>query len=73
MINIVGKVMLADIPRGCQDEYAAVPVETRRGEVSRISTWSYGERPAVTIRVNLNREGRAIDARGVKQEKATPV
>ncbi len=55
MINIVGKVMLADIPRGCQDEYAAIFVKTPAGGVSPGFAGISGNQTAATIHVNLNR------------------
>jgi hypothetical protein len=57
MINIVGKFMLPDIPRGCQDEYAATRFKAQNegkslafAEISRTD----GRRHAASI-LNIGR------------------
>jgi hypothetical protein len=73
MINIVGKIMLPDIPHGCQDEYAAIrSVDRARGK-TLVFTGISGQGRPLAARVNLNTCGRAVSARSVKREKATHV
>jgi hypothetical protein len=73
MINIVGKIMLPDIPHSCQDEYAATRPETRKGEKRVVFAAVSAKGAVAAARVNVNAAGRVIDAIGVKHEKATPV
>jgi hypothetical protein len=54
MINIVGKIMLPDIPRDCQDEYAATHSKFRRGEKSVVFAVVSVEEEMLRKRVNVN-------------------
>jgi hypothetical protein len=73
MTNIVGKIMLTDMPRGCQDEYAAICRMAQTGAKSPVFTGIFGKERWLTLHVNLNRGGTAASAGSVKREKATPV
>ena len=57
MINIVGKVMLADIRRSCQDEYAPPRYEAQGDEISCAFTVVSGKWGRMTGHVNLNATG----------------
>jgi hypothetical protein len=54
MINIVGKVMLTDSTRGCQDEYAATLPVSRTDTKNLVFAMVSGQGGTIKARVNLN-------------------
>jgi hypothetical protein len=73
MFVIVGKIMLTDIPRSCQDEYAATRGTTRKEMKRGVFAVIFRKGRALTVHVNLNTGGAATAVGSVKRKKATPV
>jgi hypothetical protein len=73
MINIVGKAMLANNARGCQDEYAKTLREVQSVGESLVVAAVDGKGRASAACVNVNVRGACGWCESVKREKATPV